>query len=401
MSYAAAYQADRWRHSLRLGDVLVSNHPVASGCHLPNMTVISPVIDEDTQQVLFWTASRAHHADISAASMSPHSEEIWQEGASFLSFTLVDGGRSNEEDLAGIMFKKPASYPRLVQDSIKEYGLLTVQVSAKYMLGIQDNAEKAAEDQMNDGSKLKFKICVDRNKDSAVFDLTGTSRETYGNLNAPRAITFSTIIYVSRSLVKEDTPLNQGCLAPINVIILPKLWASPSLGAATIGGNVEMSQGVTDVLLRAFQAAAASQGKCSNLTFEYEDEMVDGQAKPGFGYYETIAGGVEPPIWSLLRHRFLCILREFGIWRGLGGRGNYAGGDGCVRDMEFRRDLHVNMPSERRTMSAYGLAGGEPGALRENIWVRHDEYGTREIKLGGKNRSEMKKGTRIIINEFR
>lgn len=173
------------------------------------------------------------------------------------------------------------------------------------MLGIQNNAEKVvrnllrrvhdqfdglpleAEDQMDDGSKLKLKIRINREEGSAVFDFTGTSREMYGNLNAPRAITFSAIIYVLRSLVKEDIPLNQGCLAPISVIIPSGTIISPSLGAATVGGNVETSQRVTDVVLRAFQAAAASQGTCNNLTFGYGGEMVDGKAKPGFGYYEV------------------------------------------------------------------------------------------------------------------
>ncbi|KAI3543826.1 hydantoinase B/oxoprolinase [Colletotrichum abscissum] len=460
MSYAVAYQAERWGNSLRPGDVLVSNHPAAGGSHLPDVTVISPVIDEDTNEVLFWTASRAHHADIggiSAGSMPPHSKEIWQEGASFLSFKLVDGGRFDEEGLAEIMLKKPASYPgssgtrtwndnvsdlkaqiaanqkgiRLIQDSIKEYGLPTVQ---KYMLGIQNNAEKVvrnllrqvhdqfdglpleAEDQMDDGSKLKLKIRINREEGSAVFDFTGTSREMYGNLNAPRAITFSAIIYVLRSLVKEDIPLNQGCLAPINVIIPSGTIISPSLGAATVGGNVETSQRVTDVVLRAFQAAAASQGTCNNLTFGYGGEMVDGKAKPGFGYYETIAGGAGAgPSWEgqsgvhvhmtntritdpeSLERRYPCILREFGIRRGSGGRGKYNGGDGCIREIEFRRDLHVSVLSERRTVPPYGLAGGEPGALGENVWVRHDEYGTREINLGGKNSCEMKRGDRIII----
>ncbi|KAK1636953.1 Hydantoinase B multi-domain protein [Colletotrichum phormii] len=460
MSYAVAYQAERWGNSLRPGDVLVSNHPAAGGSHLPDVTVISPVIDEDTNEVLFWTASRAHHADIggiSAGSMPPHSKEIWQEGASFLSFKLVDGGRFDEEGLAEIMLKKPASYPgssgtrtwndnvsdlkaqiaanqkgiRLIQDSIKEYGLPTVQ---KYMLGIQNNAEKVvrnllrqvhdqfgglpleAEDQMDDGSKLKLKIRINREGGSAVFDFTGTSREMYGNLNAPRAITFSAIIFVLHSLVKEDISLNQGCLAPINVIILSETIISPSLGAATVSGNVETSQRVTDVVLRAFQAAAASQGTCNNVTFGYGGEMVDGKAKPGFGYYETIAGGAGAgPSWEgqsgvhvhmtntritdpeSLERRYPCILREFGIRRGSGGRGKYNGGDGCVREIEFRRDLHVSVLSERRTVPPYGLAGGEPGALGENVWVRHDEYGTREINLGGKNSCEMKKGDRIII----
>jgi len=173
------------------------------------------------------------------------------------------------------------------------------------MYGIQDNAERVvrdllrrvydefgglpleAEDQMDDGSTLKLKIKIDRDSGSASFDFTGTSLETYGNLNAPRAITFSAIIYVLRSLVKEDIPLNQGCLSPISVILPEGTIISPSHGAATVGGNVETSQRVTDLVLKAFQAAAASQGTCNNLTFGYGGQVVDGKAVPGFGYYEV------------------------------------------------------------------------------------------------------------------
>lgn len=173
------------------------------------------------------------------------------------------------------------------------------------MNGIQANAEKVvrnllrkvhdqfsglpleAIDYMDDGSTLRLKIRIDRESGSATFDFTGTSKEIYGNLNAPRAITFSAIIYVLRSLVNEDIPLNQGCLAPINVILPEGTILSPSLGAATVGGNVETSQRVTDLLLQAFQAAAASQGTCNNLTFGYGGEVVDGRVQPGFGYYEV------------------------------------------------------------------------------------------------------------------
>ncbi|KAF9878445.1 5-oxoprolinase [Colletotrichum karsti] len=460
MSYAVAYQAEKWGKTLRPGDVLVSNHPAAGGSHLPDITVISPVIDEDTNEVLFWTASRAHHADIggiAAGSMPPHSKEIWQEGASFTSFKLVNNGKFDEEGLSEIMLKRPASYPgssgtrtwndnvsdlkaqiaanqkgiRLIHESIREYGLATVQ---KYMLGIQDNAEKVvrnllrrvhdqfsglpleAEDQMDDGSRLVLKIHINREEGSAEFDFTGTSREVYGNLNAPRAITFSAIIYVLRSLVKEDIPLNQGCLAPINVILPAGTILSPSLGAATVGGNVETSQRVTDLVLRAFQAAAASQGTCNNLTFGYGGEVVDGKAKPGFGYYETIAGGAGAgPSWAgqsgvhvhmtntritdpeSLERRYPCILHEFGIRRGSGGRGGFPGGDGCVRHIEFRRDVQVSVLSERRSVPPFGLCGGEPGAPGENLWIRKDEFGVREINLGGKNTCQMRKGDHIII----
>jgi 5-oxoprolinase (ATP-hydrolysing) len=173
------------------------------------------------------------------------------------------------------------------------------------MLGIQNNAEAVvrnllrkvydkfkglpltAVDYMDDGSTLNLKIQIDRERGQAIFDFTGTTKEIYGNLNAPRAITFSAIIYVLRSLVNEDIPLNQGCLAPIHVILPQGTILSPSTGAATVGGNVETSQRVTDLVLKAFQAAGASQGTCNNLTFGYGGNVVNGKAEPGFGYYEV------------------------------------------------------------------------------------------------------------------
>lgn len=144
-----------------------------------------------------------------------------------------------------------------------------------------------AVDYLDDGSTMYLKIHINRENGSATFDFTGTTEELYGNLNAPRAVTFSAIIYVLRSLVDEDIPLNQGCLAPIEVILPDGTFLSPSAGAATVGGNTETSQRVTDLVLQAFQAAAASQGGCNNLTFGYGGEVVDGKAKPGFGYYEV------------------------------------------------------------------------------------------------------------------
>ncbi|KAJ6437457.1 5-oxoprolinase [Purpureocillium lavendulum] len=460
MGHAVAFQAEKYGNTLRPGDVLVSNHPASGGSHLPDITVISPVVDEETNDIIFWTASRAHHADIggiAAGSMPPHSKEIWQEGASFTSLKLVHEGVFDEQALEDILVTKPASYPgctgtrtwsdnlndikaqiaantkgiRLIREAIKVYGLSTVQ---KYMVGIQDNAEKVvrnllrrvhdqfsgspleAEDHMDDGSVLKLKIKIDRDSGSATFDFTGTSKEVYGNLNAPRAITYSAIIYVLRSLVNEDIPLNQGCLAPINIVLPAGTILSPSLGAATVGGNVETSQRVTDLVLRAFQAAAASQGTCNNLSFGYGGQVVDGKAVPGFGYYETIAGGAGAgPDWpgqsgvhvhmtntritdpESLERRYPCILHEFSLRRGSGGNGRHRGGDGCVRDIEFRRDVEVSVLSERRIVRPFGLCGGKPGQPGENIWIRSDEYGTREIFLGGKNSCAMKKGDRIVI----
>ncbi|KAN0108410.1 Hydantoinase B/oxoprolinase domain containing protein [Hyaloscypha variabilis] len=458
MSYAVAYQAQKWGNTLTPDDVLVSNHPIAGGSHLPDITVITPVISKDTNEVLFWTASRGHHADIggiSAGSMPPHSKEIWQEGASFTSFKLVSKGNFDEDGLRDIMITQPSKYEgcsgtrtwsdnvsdlkaqiaanskgvNLVYDLIEEYGLAKVQ---QYMQAIQDNAEQTvrqllrvvydrfhglpleAVDYMDDGTALKLKIVIDKEEGKAVFDFTGTGKEVYGNLNAPKAITFSAIIYVLRSLIKQDIPLNQGCLAPIDVVLPEGTLLSPSAGAATVGGNVETSQRVTDLILRAFQASGASQGTCNNLTFGFGGHTVDGVAQPGFGYYETIAGGAGAgPDWEgqsgvhvhmtntritdpeTLEKRYPCILHEFAIRRGSGGKGLHCGGDGCIRDIEFTIPLEVSILSERRVVAPYGMCGGEAGSVGQNIWVRENEK--RKLSLGGKNSCKMAKGDRIVI----
>jgi len=254
----------------------------------------------------------------------------------------------------------------------------------------------------------------------------------------------SAIIYCLRCLISEDIPLNQGCLKPINVKIPAKSLLSPSDHAAVVGGNVLTSQRVTDVIFRAFEACAASQGCCNNLTFGFGGNMSGQDEIKGFGYYETIAGGSGAgPTWDgtsgvhvhmtntritdseILERRYPVLLREFAIRRGSGGRGQHPGGDGVVRDIEFRIPLQVSILSERRVYRPYGLAGGEDAECGLNLWVRkvekaswetslrrlqkkgeddeeerdeaEAEYEERYINLGAKNSAPMKAGDRIIV----
>lgn len=210
-----------------------------------------------------------------------------------------------------------------------------------------------------------------------------------GNTNAPEAVTYSAIIYCLRCLISEDIPLNQGCLKPIHVKIPKDSFLSPSEGAAVVGGNVLTSQRITDVVLKAFQACAASQGDCNNLTFGYGGQ-VEGQGHVnGFGYYETIAGGSGAgPNWDgtsgvhvhmtntritdaeIFERRYPVILREFSIRGGSRGLGEYEGGDGVIRDIEFRVPVQVSILSERRIYRPYGMAGGEGAKCGLNLWVR-------------------------------
>lgn len=229
-----------------------------------------------------------------------------------------------------------------------------------------------------------------------------------GNMNAPEAVTYSAIIYCLRCLIHEEIPLNQGCLKPIHVKIPKGSFLSPSPGAAVVGGNVLTSQRVTDVILNAFQVCAASQGDCNNLTFGYGGNQDGKDHVKGFGYYETIAGGSGAgPSWEgssgvhthmtntritdaeVFERRYPVILREFSIREGSGGDGMHKGGDGVIRDIEFRIPVQVSILSERRVYRPYGMAGGSAAKCGVNLWKRkvvtHDgKVDNRTINLGGK-----------------
>ncbi|GAB9473644.1 5-oxoprolinase [Globisporangium polare] len=447
MQQAVRYQLKHWGDDLVDGDVLVSNHPqLAGGSHLPDITVITPVFDKKTKKIEFFVASRGHHADIGGiapGSMPPLSKTLSEEGAAIVAFKLVDGkvGQFREQEITDILEQKgmlddrglPRIGTRNLRDNLSD---LKAQVAANqrgvilmnelvaeyslpivtaYMTYIQQAAELAvrnmlhqfslaqqlpelgsvyAEDFMDDGTKIALKITIDRRSDSAIFDFNGTGPEIYGNVNTPPAVTYSAIIYCLRCLLTgEDLPLNQGCLTPIEVIF-PEDGSilNPSANAAVVGGNVLTSQRITDVILRAFKASAASQGCMNNLSF--------GSATLG-GYYETIAGGAGAgPSWhgrsgvhthmtntritdpEILEKRYPVLLRAFHLREGSGGDGQFRGGDGVVRELEFLTEMTVSILSERRAFRPYGLAGGDDGERGLNLLKRKDG---RVLNLGGKN----------------
>jgi len=270
---------------------------------------------------------------------------------------------------------------------------------------------------MDDGTPIVLKVTINGLKGEAIFDFEGTGSEVFGNTNAPTAITHSAIIYCLRALIKSEIPLNQGCLNPIDIRIPPRSLLSPSKGAGVVGGNVLTSQRITDVILKAFHACAASQGCCNNLTFGTGGKTEDGGHINGFGYYETIAGGVGAgPTWNgqsglhthmtntritdpeIFEKRYPCILREFSLRLGSGGSGLHPGGEGVVRDIEFLVPVQCSILSERRSHRPYGLEGGGPGALGKNIWVRKSDGGEIRVNLGGKATVKMGRGDRIVIN---
>ncbi|KAL3620953.1 5-oxoprolinase [Castilleja foliolosa] len=441
MSSTVRWQLDYWGENLNEGDVLVTNHPCAGGSHLPDITVVTPVFNKG--ELVFFVASRGHHAEIGGVtpgSMPPFSKAIWEEGAAIKAFKLVEKGVFQEEGISKLLLSSNhnISGTRRLQDNlsdlhaqiaanqrgislikelIEQYGLETVQ---SYMHHVQVNAEGAVremlksvaskgsaiieeEDSMDDGSVIHLKLTIDPEKGEAFFDFSGTSPEVYGNWNAPEAVTAAAVIYCLRCLVDVDIPLNQGCLAPVKIYIPPGSFLSPSDKAAVVGGNVLTSQRVTDVVLTAFQACACSQGCMNNLTFGDET----------FGYYETIGGGSGAgPTWDgtsgvqchmtntrmtdpeIFEQRYPVVLRRFGLREGSGGVGVRRGGDGIVREIEFRRPVVVSILSERRVHAPRGMKGGKNGARGANYLVTKDG---RKVYLGGKNTVEVQAGETLQI----
>lgn len=336
MSTCIAAQAKLWKGKLKPGDVLFSNHPEMGGTHLPDITVVSPAFSETTGELIFYVASRAHHADIGGilpGSVPPNSRELYEEGAAIYSELLVKRGIFNEDLVRKLLFEDPAKFPgcsgsRRLTDNIsdlkaqiaanvkgiqlitmlmKDFGLETI---VKYMKAIQENASDTIkrvlkrmtehfgvtkfgnEDYMDDGSVIKLTVTLDVTNENYIFDFDGTSPQVYANLNAPESITNSAILYCLRCLVNEDIPLNQGCLKPITINIPKGSILSPRKGAAVVGGNVLTSQRVTDVVLKTFKVMGDSQGDCNNLTFgQGGKDAKTGKISKGFGYYETICGG--------------------------------------------------------------------------------------------------------------
>ena len=390
--------------------------------------------------------------------MPPFSRELKEEGACIKTFKLVENGIFNEEGITKLLqspgkIKRKSgetiiSGTRLLSDNLSD---LKAQVAANqrgidlllemvehftmektpglqivqaYMHHIQSNAEESvrnmlkelslreglaevdtveASDFLDDGSEVFLRLSIDRRVGSAVFDFTGTGPELWGNLNAPRAVTYSAILYSLRCLIDQEIPLNQGCLNPIKVIIEDGSLLAPSENAAVVGGNVLTSQRITDVILKAFRACAASQGCMNNFTFGNDN----------FGYYETIGGGAGAgPGWQgqsgvhthmtntritdpeILERRYPVMLREFSIRKNSGGSGIYSGGNGLVREVEFLEPLNTAILSERRVHQPYGLNGGEPGRCGLNLFFRND--GSR-LHLGGKNEISAEPGDRIRI----
>ncbi|MBK7825448.1 hydantoinase B/oxoprolinase family protein [Nannocystis sp.] len=388
------------------GAVYVTNDPSAGGSHLPDITVISPV--HDAGGVLrFFVASRGHHADVGGTlpgSMPPQARSLDEEGVVFRALRVVSAGCFEREAVLAVLgggpwpARRPAENladleaqiaanqagARLLLELCGQYGepLITATMQA-----IQDDAaaavaaallrlpagERSFVDAMDDGAAIAVRLAVVGGR--LRVDFTGSGPQDPGNLNAPRAVTVSALLYVLRLLAGRAMPLNSGCLRMIDLTLPPGLL-SPGPGAAVAAGNVETAQRVVDVLLGALGLAAASQGTMNNLTF--------GDA--GFGYYETLGGGagacaghagrsgvhthmtntrVTDP--EVLEARYPVRLWRFGLRSGSGGAGRWSGGEGLVRELEFLRPMQVAILSQRRERAPFGLEGGSPGAVGRNL----------------------------------
>ncbi len=410
-SVRAVIDANRGR--MRPGDAWMLNDPYAGGTHLPDITVITPVFNESGSHVLFYTGSRGHHADvggITPGSMPPDSRHIDEEGVLISNFLLVQDGRLREAETRALL--GGAKYPARNIDQnladlramvaanhkgaeelarmIEQFGLEVVQA---YMNHVQDNAEAAVRrviDHLRDGSfayamdhgaVIRVSVRVDHAARSAVIDFSGTSSQGDDNFNAPLAVTHAAVLYVFRSLVDDDIPLNAGCLRPLQVIVPEGSLLNPRPPAAVVAGNVETSQCVTDALYGALGVMAAAQGTMNNFTFGNKRHQ----------YYETIAGGsgagdgfdgtacvqthmtnsrlTDPEV---LEWRFPVRLDSYTIRRGSGGAGQWRGGDGGVRRIRFLETMTAAILSGHRRVQPYGMAGGKPGATGRNAVERAD-----------------------------
>ncbi|HXF89393.1 MAG TPA: hydantoinase B/oxoprolinase family protein, partial [Xanthobacteraceae bacterium] len=398
---------------IRPGDVYAINAPYNGGTHLPDITVCTPVFDDRRREILFWVASRGHHADvggISPGSMSPNATTIEQEGVYIDNFKLVDRGRFRERELYALLTgaKYPARNPlqnvndlkaqvaaneKGVQELRKMVAQFTLPVVQAYMKHVQDNAAESVRRvidrlhdsefayEMDQGTVIKVKITVDKKRREATVDFTGTSPQQPTNFNAPEPVTRAAVLYVFRVMVDDDIPMNAGCLRPIRIIIPKRSMLSPEYPAAVVAGNVETSQAVTDTLFGALGALAAAQGTMNNLNFgndkyQYYETICSGSpAGPGFHGTDAVHTHMtntrltDPEV---LEFRYPVLLEDFHIRKGSGGRGKWCAGDGVVRTIRFLERMECTILSGHRRVPPFGLAGGENGQVGEN-WVRRKD----------------------------
>jgi len=429
--------------NMRPGDAYVVNDPYHGGTHLPDITVITPVFDKEEKQIIFYVGSRGHHADVGGltpGSMPPDSTTIEEEGVLFTNFQLVRKGRFREQEARDILMsgRYPARNPdqnladlqaqiAANQKGVRElhamcdtFGLEVVQA---YMQHVQDNAEASVRRvipllrdgsytyKLDNGAIIQVAIRIHDDRESVTVDFTGSSAQLTNNFNAPASIAVAAVLYVFRTLVNDEIPLNAGCLKPINIVIPPASMLNPEPPASVVAGNVETSMCIVNALYGALGVLAASQGTMNNFTF--------GNAR--YQYYETVSGGTGAgPVYldtdkegfdgtslvqahmtnsrltdpEVLELRFPVRLESYAIRHGSGGTGKWRGGDGGIRRMRFLESMTAAILSNNRKYAPFGLKGGEPGQTGRNYIERADGSVT---ALGPQDSAHLQPGDTFVI----
>jgi 5-oxoprolinase (ATP-hydrolysing) len=420
---------------IRPGDAYLINAPYNGGTHIPDLTVCTPVFDRARKNILFWVASRGHHADIGGiapGSMSPIATTIDEEGIYIDNFKLVDRGKFREAALYDLLTnaRYPARNPlqnvndlkaqiaaneKGVREMHRMIGQFGLKVVHAYMKHVQDNADESVRRvigrlhdsaftyEADQGNVISVKITVDKAKREATVDFTGTSPQQGTNFNAPEPVTRAAVLYVFRVMVDDDIPMNAGCLRPIHIVIPDDSMLAPRYPAAVVAGNVEVSQMVTDTLFGALGAMAAAQGTMNNVNFgnnkyQYYETICSGSpAGPGFPGTDAVHTHMtntrltDPEI---LEFRYPVVLEDFHIRKGSGGKGKWTAGDGVVRTIRFMEKMEYTILSGHRRIQPFGMAGGGSGQIGENRVRRKDG---RVDRLKGADATMVDAGEAIII----
>ena len=416
------------------GDAIALNNPYNGGTHLPDVTVVMPVFDS-SGRLIFLTGARAHHADIGGTtpgSMPADSRHIDEEGVLFDDFTLMERGTLKERELRDLLASGP--YPArnpdqnvadleaqiaachkgaaAILDMVEQFGLEVVQA---YMRHVQDNAAEQVRrvlDRLGDGAftypndmghEIRVAVTVDRAARRARIDFTGTSAQQANNFNCPAAVCRAAVLYVFRTLVEADIPLNEGCLEPLDLVIPEGALINCRWPAACCAGNVETSQWITDTLFGALGVMAAAQGTMNNVTYgnarhqNYETLCGGSGAGPDFDGTDAVHTHMTNSRLTdpeLLEHRFPVTLAYHRIDRGSGGRGRHKGGDGTIRKLVFHEAMDVVVLANRREVAPFGLAGGAPGAVGRQ-WIERAD-GTVE-PMGGRDKRALAPGDALVV----
>ncbi|CAH6723370.1 5-oxoprolinase [[Candida] jaroonii] len=467
MSAAIKYQLEYWEGDLKEGDILCTNSPSVGGSHLPDITIISPVFIDGVIQ--FLVAARAHHSEIGGitpGSSSSYARDIREEGVNIEAWKVVSQGHFDHDGLLHRFIEEPKSWgvsgTRNIDDNISD---LKAQISANqrgitlikelfveydtetvlfYMRNVKKTAEIAARDfvkdyykqnheklplkavdYMDDGCEIHVSIDMDGKDGSLTIDFTGTSLESYSNLNAPKSVTYSAVLYVLRCLIDMEIPLNQGLLDACNIIVPENSLINPSKYAAVCAGNGMTSQRLVDTLFKAIGMTSASGGCMNGINFGTGGENAEGELIKGFGYTETVGQGSPAGISikdgkrygyhgfsgtqtnmtntritdpEVLEQRYPCLLHEFTVRRGSGGKGKFNGGDGLIREIKFLSPVHLSLVTQRRVYAPWGVYGGEDGKKGENYLGRNRGDGVIQwIKLPSLAEIEIKAGDIIRI----